>query len=228
MTRRAIRCFVAGVLAILPVVITIAIVAWVADFVRRLMGPSTMIGAVLRQLGLEFASNDTLAYCLGVAIVLAAIFGIGVAVESGARGLVQRLSDAVLQRIPLVGSVYGTSKQVVGMLDRKDDVALMGMKPVFCSFGREAGVGFLALLVSPECYRLGGRDYRVVIVPTSPVPIGGGLLFVPREAVQHMDLSVEGLMSIYVSMGITAGQFLESATRETMPAPSQTATSETI
>jgi uncharacterized membrane protein len=45
-------------------------------------------------------------------------------------------------------------------------------------------------------------------VPTSPVPVGGGLLFVPAEVVQPTDLSVEGLISIYVSMGITADQFL--------------------
>jgi uncharacterized membrane protein len=45
-------------------------------------------------------------------------------------------------------------------------------------------------------------------VPTAPVPIGGGLLFVPAEVVQPTDLSVDGLMSIYVSMGITASRFL--------------------
>jgi uncharacterized membrane protein len=208
--RRVARCFVAGVLAILPIVITVAVVAWVGNFVRQLMGPGTLIGAGLRRLGLEFASNETLAYFLGVVIVLAVIFGIGVAVESGARGLIQRLSDMILQRIPLVGSVYGTSKQVVSMLGQKDDAAVKGMKPVFCSFGQEAGAGFLALLVSPARYRMCGRDYHIVIVPTSPVPIGGGLVFVPAEVVQPTDLSVEGLMSIYVSMGISAPQFLKS------------------
>src|SRR5690242_7621423 len=93
LVRRIVRCFVAGVLAILPVVITVTIVTWVADLIRRLMGPGTVIGGAIRRLGLGFASNDTAAYCLGVVLVLAAILGIGVAVESGARGLVQRLTD---------------------------------------------------------------------------------------------------------------------------------------
>jgi uncharacterized membrane protein len=65
--------------------------------------------------------------------------------------------------------------------------------------------------VSPERFRINGRDYHIIIVPTAPVPIGGGLLFVSAEAVQPTDLSVEGLMSIYVSMGITASQFLAKA-----------------
>jgi uncharacterized membrane protein len=85
---------------------------------------------------------------------------------------------------------------------------MKGMQVVFCYFGKEAGAGLLALLVSPERYRINSRDYQIVIVPTAPVPIGGGLLFVPAEVVQPTDLSVEGLMSIYVSMGITASQFL--------------------
>jgi len=34
------------------------------------------------------------------------------------------------------------------------------------------------------------------------------LVFMPAESVQSIDMSVDGLMSIYVSMGITAPQFL--------------------
>jgi uncharacterized membrane protein len=213
---RAARWFLAGVFTILPVVITVAVIAWVADFVRRLVGPDTLFGDFLRRFGLRFVSDDTLAYAVGVVLVLAVIFAIGVVAEAGARGLIQRLLDAMLQRIPIVGSVYGTSKQIVGMLDQKDTEALKSMQVVFCCFGKEAGAGFLALLVSPERYRINSREYQIIIVPTAPVPIGGGLLFVPAEAVQPTDLSVEGLISIYVSMGITADQFLAKAPH---PAP---------
>jgi len=65
--------------------------------------------------------------------------------------------------------------------------------------------------VSPERYRLANRDFQIVIIPTAPVPIGGALLMVPADVIQPTDVSVEGLMSIYVSMGITAGQFLKVA-----------------
>jgi uncharacterized membrane protein len=110
-------------------------------------------------------SDDVLAYLIGVALVLAVIFAIGVVAEAGARSLIQRLLDAVLQRIPIVGSVYGTSKRIVGMLDQKDAAALKSMQVVFCYFGKEAGAGFLALLVTPERYRINSRDYQIIIVP---------------------------------------------------------------
>jgi uncharacterized membrane protein len=208
--RRAAQWFLAGVLTILPVAITVAIIAWVAGIVRQLVGPDTPVGNFLQRFGFRFVSDNALAYLIGVVLVLAVIFVIGVVAEFGARSLIQRLLDAVLQRIPIVGSVYDTSKQIVSMLDQKDAAALKSMQVVFCYFGKEAGAGFLALLVSPERYRINSRDYQIIIVPTAPVPIGGGLLFVPAEVVQPTDLSVEGLMSIYVSMGITASQFLAS------------------
>jgi uncharacterized membrane protein len=213
--RREAQLFLAGVLTLLPVAITVAIIAWVAGIVRQLVGPDTPVGKIIQSFGLRFVSDDVWAYLIGVILVLAVIFAIGVAVESGARSLVQRLLDAILQRIPIVGSVYGTSKQIVSMLDQKDAAVLKSMQVVFCYFGKEAGAGFLALLVSSERYRINSRDYQIIIVPTAPVPIGGGLLFVPAEAVQPTDLSVEGLMSIYVSMGITAGQFLGKASHNT-------------
>ena len=137
------------------------------------------------------------------------IFLVGTAVDAGAKNLVRGAPDTILQRIPLIGSVYGTSKQLVGIVDKEGgDPNLKGMRAVFCQFGGASGAGVLALLVSSERFSIHGREYHAVIVPTAPVPVGGGLLFVPVDRVQPVDVSVEGLMSIYVSMGVTAPQFL--------------------
>lgn len=209
--RRLVQWFVAGVLALLPLIITVAVVAWVAEYVKMIFGPNTMFGLAMRRFGLQFVTNETVAFLIGLLLVLGVIFLVGVGVESGARTFLQRMFDAILRRIPLVGSIYGTSKQVVAMLDQKDSDALKGMQVVLCYFGQQGGAGFLALLVSPERFRLANRDFQIVIIPTAPVPIGGALLMVPADVIQPTDVSVEGLMSIYVSMGITAGQFLQVA-----------------
>jgi uncharacterized membrane protein len=209
--RRAGRCFLAGVFALLPVIITVAVIVWVAEYLARILGPDSILGDGIRRLGLHFASDATLAYLIGALLVLGLVFVVGVLVEAGARNLFQRVTEGVLGRIPLVGSVYGTSRQMVAMLEKKDDANLKGMRVVFCLFGGEGGAAFLALLVSPQRFRIRERDYQIVIVPTAPVPIGGGLLFVPAEAIHPTEMSVEGLMSIYVSMGVTAAQFLPPA-----------------
>ena len=50
-----------------------------------------------------------------------------------------------------------------------------------------------------------------MIVPTAPVPIGGGLLFAPLAWITPAEIGMEALTSIYVSMGITSAQFLPPA-----------------
>ncbi len=212
--QRLIRTFLAGILAVLPVVITVVIVAWVAGFIRQILGPRTLIGDGLKNLGLRFVDNDTVAYLIGGLLVLGCVFVIGIAVEAGAQNLVQWLQDVAMRRIPIVNSIYGTSKQLVTLFEKKDPEKLQGMKAVFCFFGEKTGVGILALLVSPEQFCINGRNYYIVIVPTAPVPVGGGLIFVPVEMIQSTEISVEGLMSIYVSMGVSAPQFLPRAAVE--------------
>ncbi len=210
--KRLLRYFLAGAFAILPLVVTVAIVGWVAGILQRFLGLDTPVGRLVRNLGIQFSPEDkTLAYVIGWAVVLALVFLLGVAVETGARRLVQTMTDALLNRVPVIGGIYNTSKQLVSMLDRQDPADLKGMSVVYCIFGGDKGAGFLALLVSQQTYHVGGRECKIVIIPTAPVPFGGGLLFVPSACVLDADMSVDGLMSIYVSMGVTAPQFMQHA-----------------
>jgi uncharacterized membrane protein len=112
-------CFLAGLLAILPVVLTLLIVAWVAGFIQTYIGPGSRFGEALASLGLRLGSDGWAAYAVGWVVVLVTVFLLGVLVQFGARRLFQWMMDALLLRIPLVGRIYGTSKQLVEMFDRK-------------------------------------------------------------------------------------------------------------
>jgi len=56
------------------------------------------------------------------------------------------------------------------------------------------------------------QPFHGVLVPTAPVPVGGGPLFVPAHWVVPAEIGIEGVTSIYVSMGVTAGQYLHAQT----------------
>ena len=69
-------------------------------------------------------------------------------------------------------------------------------------------VAVLALLSTPEPVLIDGRPYVGVIVPTAPVPVGGGLLYLPQDWVRPAEMGIEAVTSIYVSMGITSHQHI--------------------
>ena len=206
---RIVGCFLAGLFTILPLVITIAVIVWVAEFILGFVGPDKMLGTPLRELGERFTGEGSaLAYFLGCVIVLGAIFLLGVTVQMGFRRLLNRLVAPIIKSIPIAGSVYGAASQIIGLLEKRDDSELQGMSVVYCIFGKENGTGLLALLPTPDRYPIDGREYNIVYIPTSPIPMTGGLLFVPVDSIRPVDMSVESLMSIYLSMGVTAPEFL--------------------
>lgn len=206
--KRLTAIFLAGVLVLLPVIITVGVVLWVVDFLRAFLGPDTVLGGALAWVGLKLQPGSNIPYVLGWLVVLGGIFAIGAAVQAGARRWLLGVSDAVFARIPLLGSVYGTTKQVVELFDVGDQNAMKGMSPVFCFFGGGGELGLLAFLVSPERVLVQGRAYNMVIVPTAPVPFGGALLFIPSDRVVPADMTVDAMMSIYLSMGVSGPEYL--------------------
>jgi uncharacterized membrane protein len=208
--RTPVRCFVVGVLAVLPLVITIAVAVWVSQFVIDILGPSTFMGGLLEKLGLRFVGESAMAYTMGWLIVLGVIFGLGVFVNFGAKRAIRDTIDALAKRIPILGGVYGTVRQMADMLDQQDETNLKGMDVVFCQFGQESGAVLLALLPTSEAFRIGQVDYHVIMVPTAPVPVGGALIFVPAASVRKANLSVDAFMSIYISMGVSGPEFLKT------------------
>jgi len=209
--KSALRCFAAGIFAVLPLMITVAAVVWVGDFLAGLFGPESFLGNALQRLGLQFASDSTVAYVFGWGLVLAMIFVLGVFVEMGAKRMIHGGIDSLVNRVPILSGIYGMARQLVGMMDEKESADLKGMSVVFCIFGKETGAAFLALLPTPQRFHVNGIDYHAVLVPTAPVPVGGSLIFVPADSVHRADLSVDAFMSVYVSMGVSGPEFLPKA-----------------
>jgi uncharacterized membrane protein len=206
--RTFIRCLIVGALAVLPLVITIAVAVWVTRFVTDILGPRTFLGQMLARVGLRLAGEEAPTYVVGWVVVLGVIFGLGVLVNFGTKRALYESFDALVKRIPILGGVYGTVRQLADMLDRQDEADLKGMDVVLCQFGEDSGAMFLGLLPTSEFIRVGNIDYQVVMVPTAPIPIGGALIFVPAASVRKANLTVDAFMSIYVSMGVTGPDFL--------------------
>lgn len=206
--RRLLNIFVTGVLAALPLAATLALFVWAARLTATYLGPYSLVGQGLRSIGLGIGASEVAAYAIGILIVLVAIFVLGLAVQTRLRTAFSWVLEGVVRRIPVVRSVYDTIKKFVDLLSQRDDGVTRSMRPVWLHFGGVGGTAVLGLLSTPDPVRIGELEYLAVLVPTSPVPVGGGLIYVPRDWVTSADIGVEGLTSIYVSMGITSQQLL--------------------
>ena len=209
--RQLATVFLAGVTTIFPLVITIPVIVWVATWIQGMIGPNSFIGGWLKSAGMQLAPNGgtMLAYAMGMVLVIAAIFLMGMLVKTGIRGFLERAVSTIMQRIPIAGSVYGAATQIASLLEQRDESDLKGMSVVYCQYGKDHGTGILALLPTPDRYPIDGREYYIVYVPTSPIPMTGGLLFTPVDSVKRVDMTVESLMSVYLSMGVTGPQYLK-------------------
>ncbi|MBM3116032.1 DUF502 domain-containing protein [Jeongeupia naejangsanensis] len=201
--------WLAGLLALLPLALTLALLGWVVSLLNSYVGPGSLIGRMFSAVGLQLVDNPYLAYLAGTLLLIIAIYPLGIAVQSGLKKPLAKLVDLTLRRIPLFGSLYNMADRFVGLLDQKQEADIGAMSPVWCFFGGD-GVAVLALMPNPEPVNLDGRLYHAVLVPTAPVPIGGGLLYVPADWVRPANIGVDKLTSVYVSMGITPPPMLRS------------------
>jgi uncharacterized membrane protein len=203
---RLARTFIAGLLVVLPIVLTVVLVVWVGNIIITFVGPNSVIGRMLITIGFGLSASTWVAYMFGVLIVAFFIYVLGVITETRLEHSVHNIIGNVMQRIPLIGYIYDMAKRLIAIIERKDDGSFKGMRPVWCFFGGDGGAAVLALLPSSEIVMLNGESYHVVLVPSAPVPVGGALVYVPTKWVKPADIGIDGLMSIYVAMGVAARQ----------------------
>ena len=88
---RIVRYFLAGLFAILPLLITVIAITWTLGFLGQLVGPDTFLGNQLSKIGLNFVTNPIVAYGIGwIGICIGTLIP-GFLVESGMRGLFSKL-----------------------------------------------------------------------------------------------------------------------------------------
>ncbi len=210
--RHPLRTLLTGLLAMLPLAATLILVVWTLRLLSTWLGPQSEFGQLLVRLGLGGTGSELLGYALGLLLLLACVYLLGLLTEAGLERGLARVVNALVQRIPVVRTVYDVVHKLVGLLGRPQDEGLKSMSAVWLYFGgrqdAQPGTAVLGLLSTPEPVLLGGQPYLGVLVPTAPVPVGGGLLFVPAAWVEPAEVGMEGVTSIYVSMGVTAGQYL--------------------
>ena len=197
------RVFLTGLLAALPLLLTIFITAWLLALINRYLGPSSAFGSFLISLGLGGETSEFVTYLIGLGVIIVAIYTLGLIVQSRMGAWIATLFDRMIRRIPVISNLYDVSSRFVSIVDTGSGDSIKSMSPAWCFFGGKPGAAVLALVPSKTPLSIAGEDYLGVLIPSAPVPVGGALIYVPVAWIEPAEGGIDELMSVYVSMGIT-------------------------
>ena len=112
------------------------------------------------------------------------------------------LAEHRLRRVPLVGAVYPSVKQVIDFLF--DEHALSFQSVVVFEYPRKGlyTLGFVTSKAFREVEAVAGRDMATVFVPSSPTPFTGYCVQVPADELVKLDVTVDAALKYVISGGV--------------------------
>lgn len=111
------------------------------------------------------------------------------------------LGERAIQRIPGVGGLYNSVKQVVSTFGAQK--RNLFNKVVLVEFPREGlwSLGFLTNKQQGEPHQRSGAELWTIFIPTTPNPTSGFLIMAPADKVRELDMSVGDGMKMIISGG---------------------------
>jgi uncharacterized membrane protein len=139
---------------------------------------------------------------LGILLTIIILLVTGMLVANFAGRRLLALGEAILQRIPVVRSVYGASKNFAEMVlaDSGDSFK----KVLLIEYPRK-GVYSLAFQTSSalgEVQAKTGEDVVCTFVPTTPNPTSGFIILVPRKDIIELEMEVDEALKMIISLGV--------------------------
>ncbi|MFA5240137.1 MAG: DUF502 domain-containing protein [Phycisphaerae bacterium] len=203
---------ISGILLLMPFGITLLVMRWLFGWVAGLVRP--IIIRLLNLLSQNPVINSlpdslttSFVIVFTIIVLLAIVYFIG---EIGQRVLGKKtleITEIVVQRIPLVRSIYSATKQVIQAISMPNKAALKSV--VLVDFPRPGlkAVGFLTGHVQgPD-----GKKLCKIFIPTSPNPTTGFFEITTAEEITETTLTIEEAFKMIISGGIVSPNILNAA-----------------
>jgi uncharacterized membrane protein len=189
---RIARTFFSGLAATLPIFVTITLVLWLVNAVESTLGTVVKV----------FLPNGVYLRGLGVLTALALIFAVGVLMEAVLFRRVLKWFEDLLNRIPLVKTIYSAVRDLMGLFSKDSKRNFSKVVLVQCPDGRGRQIGFVTVEDFAGLPFNPGPDTVAVYLPMS-YQIGGYTVFLPREALTPLDMTLEEAMRFVVTAGMS-------------------------
>ena len=184
------RIFFTGLLTVLPVVATIYFMVWLVGFAERVFGKP-----------LQWLVPDGYHTGMGIVIALAIVFGVGVLMREYFFSRLFRQAERVLLGVPLVRSIYGALRDLLGLFAGHKESAL----EVVALTLPGSGLRLLGFVTRKDFAGLPegiAREGEVAVYLPMSYQIGGYTVFVPRAMLQPVAMSREDAMKFILTGGL--------------------------
>lgn len=198
-----------GVVTVIPILVTVFVFSFFLEILSDIGRPKVIILAnAVRPLSPDLAhwllEASWLSSGLAIVLTLAMFYLLGWAMSQLlGRQILQAVEDW-LKRIPLVTTVYGSTKKLIEAFQTD---AGRAQRVVLIEFphARMKAVGLVTrTFVDDET----GEELAAVYVPTAPNPTGGYLEIVPVDELVPLDWTVDEAMTFVISGGTTAPEHI--------------------
>ena len=199
------KYLLAGLLVWLPLTLTVWVLSSVLGLLDGVFGWFiSATQAVLPQAAT--APLESLRHIpgLGLVVTLVALLLTGIFATNIVGQWWLRQGSRLLNRIPIVKSIYNSIKQVSDTLFSSSGNAFR--EAVLVQYPREGAwtIAFVTSKPGGEAAQHLPGDYLSVYVPTTPNPTSGFFLMVPRRDVIELAMSVDEALKYVISMGVVA------------------------
>ncbi len=194
--RKILALFMSGLVTVLPLALTVYVIWWLVN---------TVEGWLRRALiGLGLVSPAHYWPGLGLLAGFFLLLAVGSLVNAYAGRIFLKYWDDFLGRIPFVKTLYGAFRDVLSLLPSGSGEKRDLQRVVLARFAEVRAIGFVTREDVPVALQAhGGRDWVTVYFPMS-YAFGGYTLYLPRDLVQPLDISVEEAMRLAITAGLTA------------------------
>ena len=200
--RRLRAYFFAGILITMPIVVTIALAWWFIGFVDSKIVPLVPVSwnpntYLVKYFGIEIGLPG-----VGLVVLVIAITLVGFLTANFLGRFFVRLGENIVNRMPVIRSIYGASKQILETVMRDQSTAFR--QAVLVEYPRRGiwAVGFVTGTTEGEVQNLTKEEVVNIFLPTTPNPTSGFLLFIPTKDLVPLDMTVEEAVKMVISGGL--------------------------
>ena len=194
--------FWAGLVIVLPAVISIAVLRWLFGTVANIT--DTLLIFVPERFIHHDQGNGPMYWYWSLVALALAVFLIGtvglLARNYFGKKIIEWV-DSALMCIPLLNKIYSATKQVNDAFSATNKTAFRTVVLVEFPHAGAYSIGFITSEQQEEVRLKTGRKVVCVFVPATPNPTSGFLLMVPEDKVIKLDMSVPDAIKYVISLG---------------------------